>query len=281
MNRTSPSTSLAPDLQNALHNDRVPKFLATQDAAGRPNIVPIISLDAADARTLVFAELFIWKTRNNLAADPRVGVTVITEDLHAWTLRGRFRHFVDGGPYVQHMNRKEMFRYNAYVGVSRVGIIDVEEVSTIHAFSKLRIAAGFLKAKALGRWTASQTRHPLPHRVAEKFARSNAVKAIAFRNGNGFPHAIPLFSLVPSPSGHLVFSPEAMAGPLANLALSTPIAASVITMDPIAYQIKGTYEGCRSTPLGRLGRISCQDVYSASPPLPGERIPWPPSDSTP
>jgi hypothetical protein len=266
--------SLAPDLIDALHGDMVPKFLATQDASGRPNVVPIISLDAADDRTLIFGECFIWKTRANLQTDPRVGAAVVTGDLRAWAIRGRFREFVESGPHLEAMNAKPMFRYNAYVRISRVALIDVEEVIGNWKFSRLGLAAGITFLKAWGRLLGRRWGSPnsLPPRVAEKLARTQAVKVVAYRGLDGYPQVVPALSLVPAGTRRMLFGMRHSAPRLRDLPGGSPIAASVITMDPIAYQVKGIFTGCRWTPAGRVGCIQVDEVYSASPPLPGERI---------
>jgi hypothetical protein len=250
----------------------VPKFLATLDVTGKPNVVPIITLDAADERTLMFGELFLWKTKSNLETDPRVGVVVVTEDFRVWTIRGRFREFVDGGPYVERLNEKEMFRYNAYVGISRAGVIDVEEVTGEWKLSTLKIAAELLPAKAARCFVRGSGGKRLPSRVAEKFARTQAVKVIAFQGPAGYPQIVPLFSLLPARSQTMIFGTRLFAGPLRDLHSDAQVAASVITMDPIAYQIKGVYTGRRFTPAGRIGTIRVNEVFSASPPLAGEPI---------
>jgi hypothetical protein len=271
MPETAPSL-LGQDLCTALHGDMVPKFLATQDARGHPNVVPIISLDAADDRTLIFAELFIWKTRDNLETDPRVSVAVVSDDLRTWTIRGHFRGFVEGGPHVDQMNRKEMFRYNAYVGVRRVGVIDVEAITADRALSRFRLAGRIMASKLVSRVACRRGSRTLPPRVAEKFARSAAVKVIAFQTSTGHPHVVPVFSLVPTRSESLVFGFDDHLSGLDERGPGARVSAAVITMDPIAYQVKGAYLGRRLTPVGRIGVLRCDEVYSASPPLPGQRI---------
>ena len=50
------------------------------------------------------------------------------------------------------------------------------------------------------------------------------------------------------------------------------VAAAVLTAEPLAYQVKGRFLGVERS-LGRpLGVIQVLEVYSASPPVPGERI---------
>ena len=278
MTTTAAAGLIDAELAEALHGEMVPKFLATQDASGKPNVVPIISLDAADDRTLIFGELFMWKTRANLETDARVSAAVLTEDLRVWTMRGRFRGFIDAGPYLDEMNQKEIFRYNAYVRVSRVGIIDVEAVTGAWRRSKLGVAAELLAVMAMKPLVARrglggrQTEAMIPPRVSEKFARTHAIKVLAYQGPEGYPEIAPAFSLLPASSQGMVFRARHDNAGLRALGPDTPIAASVITMDPIAYQVKGVYAGQQLTPAGRIGRIHVDEVYSASPPLPGERI---------
>jgi len=256
----------------ALQGERTPKFLATQDATGKPNVVPIISLDAADEQTLIFGECFIWKTRANLEADPRVAVAVVAEDLRVWVIRGRFRRFVQTGPYVERMNRKEMFRYNAYVRISRVAVIDVEEVTAVWKPSRLGLTIDLLFIGVLSRLLTRRGAVTLPPRVAEKFARTRAVKVLAFQGAGGYPDVVPAFSLLPTRSNTMMFGTRLLRRQCDHPGPGAPLAASVITMDPIAYQVKGILIGCRRTPMGPVGLMRVEEVYSASPPLSGERI---------
>jgi len=263
---------LTGDLAEALHGEMVPKFLATLDATGTPNVVPIISLDAADERTLIFGEFLIWKTRKNLEADPRVAAVVLTEDLKVWTLKGRFREFVETGPHVDQMNAKEMFRYNAYVGIRRAAVIDLEAVTGEWSFSKPNVAAELLPVKGASLVLGGRGGKAIPPRVIEKFGRTQAVKMLAWQGEDGHPVAVPSFSLTPTRSQTMLFGTRLFRRQLKGLHRGARLAASVITMDPVAYQVKGAFEGQRLTPAGRLGRIRVEEVYSASPPLPGEKI---------
>ena len=50
----------------------------------------------------------------------------------------------------------------------------------------------------------------------------------------------------------------------------TEMAIAIITMDPIAYQVKERFTGIRRG----LGIIALKEYYSASPPLSGELLTW-------
>ena len=77
------------------------------------------------------------------------------------------------------------------------------------------------------------------------------------------------------PAGHdsLEFGAGSLRAPDGGRpALPVRAAASVITFDPVAYQVKGTVSRYVNRPGARLARLDVDEVYSASPPLPGKRI---------
>ena len=280
-------------LEEALHGEFVPKFLATLDENGRPNVVLVASIDAAGPRSLYFGVFLLHKTKKNLQVDQKVAVAVITEDLSIWTLKGRFRGFEQKGPLLDQVNNKPMFRYNSYMRISDVGLIDVESVTASWKLSKLEAARDVLPVKArsavptawddatravlpqaaraaLGRGKGTAR---LPPRVADKFARTQALKVLAWKGEDGYPVVVPALSLFPTPSTTMLFGTRVIADQLSGVPAGTRMAANVVTLDPISYQVKGTYEGTTGPLSGKLGRLTVDEVYSASPPLPGEPIP--------
>ncbi len=263
---------LGPDLIKALHGEMVPKFQATLNGKAEPNVVPIISLDAADDHTLIFGEFLIHKTRTNLETNPHIAAIVLTEDLDIWTIRGKFRGFVDSGPYLDYLNQKEMFRYNAYVGIRRAAVIDVQEVTGSWKLSKLNVAAELLPVKLFSGQFGSKGHKAIPARVHEKFGRTQAIKVLAAKGKGDHPEVIPAFSLMPTKSQTMLFGTRLFRKQFSTLNKGSRVAASVITMDPVAYQAKGVFEGISLTPAGLLGRIQVDEIYSACPPLPGEPI---------
>ncbi len=258
---------------SALAGARTPKFLATRDADGVPNVVPVLSLEAADEQTIIFAEMMIWKTRRNLETDPRVSIMVLAPDLRAWTVRGRFVEFQSTGPHFEHVRSGENFRYNAYGGVRSAGVIRVEEMTRTFKLSQLGVLLEGTRSRLLGRdlgrdGAAGET---MPVQVLEKFGRLQAAKALAFLDDEGWPVCLPALSLMPAGSARLVFGGET-ASEVAPLAPGSAIAAAVLSLEPVAYQVKGEFAGLRSRLRWDLGVIDVREAYSASPPLPGKRL---------
>jgi predicted pyridoxine 5'-phosphate oxidase superfamily flavin-nucleotide-binding protein len=274
---------LDPELRAALEGDRTPKFLATLDANGQPNCVPIISLTPYGDDMLIFGEFFMQKTRRNLLANPRVGITVYTEDFHGWMLKGVFEGFETSGERVDLINQTPMFRYNAYTSIRAAGRIRITEVSKRHVLAPARLYCDFALVTAqahLHQWTGilarlrghdPAVRACMPRPVAGKFRRATAIRAAAFLDDDGFPRTFPLIACVPAGPNNLLFR-----HPLADLCLATvppnaEIAVAILTREPIAYQVKGRYQGRRAG-THRIGLTAC---YSASPPLLGERLDTP------
>ena len=254
----------------ALSNDKTPKFLATLDAGGVPNIVPVISIRAADDHTLIFADFMVWKTKKNLLENQHVSVLVLSPELSWWAIKGTFQGFEKTGEYFETLSRQDMFRYNAYSGIRSAGVIKVEDVSEKHRLfnpaSVLESTAAMIRSRIAIRGDGV-----MPPQVTEKFRRIKSAKAIAVRGRDGFPVAVITPSMFPIGNSHLLlgisdFPPKTL--------LNCPVnaAASVITYEPIAYQVKGLLHRTYRIGAVRLAAMRIEEVYSASPPLPGKRI---------
>jgi hypothetical protein len=266
---------LSAEAMRALSGGRTPKFLATRSTDGIPNVVPVLSLEAADEGTIIFGEMMIWKTRRNLETDPRVAIMVLTPDLRGWTIRGQFVEFQRSGPHFDHIMASENVRYNAYGGIRSAGVIRVLGVTRAFKLSQ----GGLLLDTVRSRWLARRLSRDgpaegvMPVQVSEKFSRLRAAKALAFLDASGHPDCLAALPLVPAGPAKLVFG--GAAGDLDGLAPGSPVAAAVLSLEPVAYQVKGQFAGLRPCLGRRLGVIHVRESYSASPPLPGQRLPGP------
>ncbi len=264
-------TTLMDDaLLAALSGEMTPKFLATLDAEGRPNIVPVISIAPWKGDELIFGEFFMNKSRKNLLVNPHVAVAVLDGALRGWSLRGEFQGFEILGEKVEHINRSPMFRYNAYTSIRAAGAIRVTESACTGRLSRLGLLGGFARLAVAGMFTggAAEGRSVMPRPVRGKFRRLSAARALAFCDRDGLPRAVPLMGCVPRGKGRLLIDGRLLERSAPSLEPGTPVAVAIITMAPVAYQVKGVYEGRRAG-AGIVGLSAC---YSASPPLLGERL---------
>jgi hypothetical protein len=218
--------------------------------------------------------MMIWKTRRNLEADPRVSILALSPDLRAWTIRGRFAGFQRSGPYFDHIASEESARYNPYGSYRSAGIIEVLGITRVSKSSSLGLLVATLRCRLLARNLPRDGGTPpvMPVQVWEKFDRLRAAKALAIVDASGHPDCFPGLPLVTAGRGRLVFRGAAARG-LSGVAPGTAIAAAVLTMEPIAYQVKGTFAGPRRGLGQLLGVIDVREAYSACPPLPGQLLP--------
>jgi predicted pyridoxine 5'-phosphate oxidase superfamily flavin-nucleotide-binding protein len=102
------------------------KMLATVDAKGIPNVVPVWSIVAVDAETIAFAELFIKKTKENLEKNKQVAIAVFKGPMTGYQLKGTFSGFQTNGPIFENFAKKIMEAMK--MQIKSVGIIKVDTV---------------------------------------------------------------------------------------------------------------------------------------------------------
>ncbi len=257
-----------PGLLEALRGEMTPKFLATRNAQGMPNVVPVVSILPADDQpdTLFFGNFLLRKSIDNLQHDARVGILVITQDLMGWVLKGEFIEFQNTGPYVAQQMNSSLLRYNAYTGVRNAGVIRVMSLEGSFRISKLQVAKDYLLTKlaALGGHPGSHDVVTMPGAVRKEFAKMAAVKVLAWLDVDGCPLVVPILSL--QPAGAAALLGRTRPG-LPSPPPGAAVASNILTFEAISYQVKGRWEG-----TGRSGRLFVQEVYAGGPPIPGERI---------
>ncbi len=267
-----PADSFTPEQVAMMAHDLTPKFLGTRSESGHPNVVPILSIQAAGPKTFIFGEFLIWKTRQNLEADPSVAVLVISQDLRFFRFRGRLREFVRTGPHFDQVSSAPMFRYNPYTGVRGVWVGELVEAEPMNRISPLSVASGYLSNRLTTGsvvLTGNEERRALPPPVIAKVNKMRALKVVAGR-GTECPVIFPDLSLwSPDPSalsgGSGVFRRHYRE---AAIGRDSELAVAVLTAEPVAFQIKGVVA---STGQGRIG-LRVTEAFTATPPVPGQRI---------
>lgn len=254
-----------PGLLDALRGEMTPKFLATRNTTGVPNVVPCISLQPADDQPdiVFFGNFLLRKSIRNLKEDARVGILVITPELRGWILKGDFVEFQRTGAYVDKVMSGSLLRYNAYTGIRDAGIIRVRSVENTFAISKLQVMTDFLRARFAGIVKPGHTDDGvnLPRQVQNEFAKMIAVKVLVWLGDDGYPIVVPALSMQPADAKHLICR---TLPKLPHPPTGVQVATNILTFEAISYQVKGTWDA--------RGKIRVQEVYAGGPPLPGERV---------
>jgi hypothetical protein len=220
-----------------------------------------------------------------------VSVAVITESFDTWRIQGTFLGFETSGDRVDFINRSPLFRYNAYTSIRAAGSIRIESVSPRSSLTKSGYLCDFLRCIAVRRLLRANSRTPqlapgsagsalqlppgatdcttiMPRPVIEKFARFSAVRALTYVNEKGYPVTFATVACVPAGPNRLLLGDSLFRAHETAMATGSVVAVSVLTREPVAYQVKGVYRGVR---LGS-GVVDLNECYSASPPLLGERL---------
>jgi len=102
------------------------KMLATVDAKGVPNVVPVWSIVAVDSETIAFAEIFIKKTKENLEKNKKVAIAVFKGPMQGYQLKGTLVEFQTSGPIFENFSKK--IKSDMKLDTKSVGIIKVTDV---------------------------------------------------------------------------------------------------------------------------------------------------------
>jgi hypothetical protein len=277
-----PMLDSQPGLIDALKGEMTPKFLATVTVEGVPNVVPVTSImpagDAPDR--LIFGNFLLRKSVDNLDANPLLGILVITQDLEGWVLQGDFQGWQRAGAYVDKLNSTDLLRYNAYTGIRNAGIIEVRAVLAHVKISKLEVLRDYVLARLARRPVVSQEAVALPAPARQRFAAMTKVGVLAYVGqatglpaaAPGYPVVAPVLSLQPAGGRALVCAEGRAAGLLAGLSAGAQVAANLLTMDVVSFQVRGRWLGEQRRLGVRLGAMSVTEVYAGGPPMPGRRI---------
>lgn len=82
------------------------KMLGTVNKAGMPNVAIIGTAGAADEETIVFGELAIKKTKQNLLDTKNFTLTVLAPTKEGYQIKGVFQEFQERGPLRDDLNEK-------------------------------------------------------------------------------------------------------------------------------------------------------------------------------
>ncbi|NVM27910.1 MAG: pyridoxamine 5'-phosphate oxidase family protein [Candidatus Helarchaeota archaeon] len=249
------------------------KLLATLDENQHPNLVLIISLEAKDNDTLMFAEFLKGKTKKNVERNPKCTAAFMSLGNDYWVVKGDFTHWSYEGPEYEYYNEKSLFKNNAYFGITRVGYIDIKQVIPKRKIKVqrplIRLIKGYIKEGQ------DKTVKPkiLPLLVEKIFRAPSNLKYIAFIDEDGYPLIVPTMHLLPTPTNQLVFTAAEFQEDLSHLKEGMFVTAFAMNIEELLmYQIKGKYQGTQAYQESKLNIIAIEEIYCLMPPRAGDRI---------
>ncbi|HAS04984.1 MAG TPA: hypothetical protein DCR71_04445 [Dehalococcoidia bacterium] len=124
-------TEMPPKVMEMINaNPVLPKVLCTCDAEGNLNAVPKGTLYALDPETIVFADIWGYKTNQNLEVNKKVAVTVFSIQMLpvGYQVKGAFQGFVTEGEIFDRYAKRVKEQMN--MEIMAVGVIKVDSVYT-------------------------------------------------------------------------------------------------------------------------------------------------------
>jgi len=101
------------------------KVMGTVDKNGIPNVVPLGSIRAVSDDTIIFAEIFHIKTKENLLATKKATVLVVKAG-KAYQIKGTFAGYSSSGPAFESMSKTLMEKFK--LPIKSVGTVKVDAV---------------------------------------------------------------------------------------------------------------------------------------------------------
>ena len=114
------------EVYEAVKREDVLKCMATVDSSGIPNAVVVATVSAMDEETIIFANLKLGKTRENLLNTKKFTVNILTPEMESYQLKCKFLEFQEKGPLAEQVNEKVYSKIK--MQISEVGIGKVEEI---------------------------------------------------------------------------------------------------------------------------------------------------------
>ncbi len=261
---------LSADLRNALSIFEMPKFMLTKDASGEPNSALVLSWTTYH-NNLVYGDIMTYKSRQNLLeGNSEMSLLVMTMSLDSWLVKANFESYHSNDEVYEFMAMTPFFRYNQYTNARGAGLAEPVSTSEKYSISKVSVLTSFLRAKMAVRRVehVATDEGNMPPAILRRFAQMAAVKVLSFIDDDGYPVGFPEFGMLPVHSNRVVVKRHQEKRRGYKLASGQRVAISLVTLEPAAFQMKGTFRELDAN----TGFVEIDRAYVCSLPRPGERV---------
>ncbi|MBN2231141.1 MAG: hypothetical protein JW779_16270 [Candidatus Thorarchaeota archaeon] len=266
-----PNEILDDELTDAIKVFMTPKFMITKDSNNEPNVSLVMTWTIYEDNTLVYGDFMTVKSRENLEqGNNLLSILVFTMDLNSWLIKAKFESFHRNDPIYEFIAQTPLFRYNQYTNARAAGVAEAISSSEKFSISKLSVLSSFLKARLAKRHVPveNSVEGNMPRNVFDALSQMAAVKVLAFVDEAGHPVAFPEFGMLPVSTNTIVIKRKEEKCRGFNLHDGQRVAISLVTLEPAAFQMKGTFMELNDS----TGYIKLDRVYACSLPRPGVRV---------
>ncbi len=249
-------------------------LLATVNPQGLPHITLITSIQALDAKTLVWGQFTEGLSKRHVRENDKTGFLIMTLDKVMRRGTARFTKFAKEGAEYEMYNSKPMFRYNTYFGINTVYYMDLLETYGREPLPLPKIAVATAITK-LGKGGADDRGSELAMYAYTRnlFGALDSLKFLSWIREDGFPVITPLIQCQAANNGRLVFSPLAYRDELETVPQGATVAVFCMTTKMENVLVRGIFKGFVRRRLIRQGVIDVNWVYNSMPTNHGQIYP--------
>jgi hypothetical protein len=238
-------------------------LLATKDPEGLPHISLITAMQGCGTDRLIFGQFCEGRSKDYLEERPESGFLIMTLDRKLWMGKALWKKKEKSGPEHQAMNRKPMWRYNAYFSIHTVHYLDLVAVSPRQNLPVGKVARGIIDGMIRRPFSAPWRGQEVMNRWTEKFiAKAGNLKFLAWIDSDGFPRIAPQLGALSLNSARILVPGIEYSREIAEIPEGATVAlfAMALTMEDVL--VRGLWRK-----KGRGGSLEVNWVYNSMPPV--------------
>jgi len=249
-------------------------LIATIDPEGHPHLTLLSAFQGISPTTMVLGQFSEGESKRNMQENRSIWFLVMTLDKRFWTGSAVWTGLKREGPEYEMFNKKPMFRYNTYFGVTTVHYFDLLEIegpSPLPMGSIVRGAVLTLLFRGLARRAeAANALNPFSRKL---FDALDSLTFLSYLNEKKIPVILPIIQCQSADAGTLAVSTVPYGDRLAAIPPGTEAAVFCMNLSMENVMVRGLWEGIRNFGPVRMGRLAIDYGYNSMPPAHGRIYP--------
>lgn len=245
-------------------------LLATINPEGFPHITLITSIQAGTPVQVIWGEFINGLSKEYVEKNNKTGFLIMTLQKELWRGKAVWTHKRKEGEEYEMFNKKPLYRYNSYCGISTVHYMDLVELSEKSGLNMASIAKGAILTKlSKGGLRQKENERVLKPWAEELFNTIGNLKFLSYIGEDGFPEIIPVFQSETAGSSRIVFSCSPYKDELKKIPEGAKASIFGMTLNMEDVLVLGRFGGFKRSGLVTLGVLDIEKVYNSMPPKHG------------
>ena len=234
--------------------------LATMDDEGYPHLTFISSLQANGDRELTFGQFSAGLSKRFILERSDTGFLILDASKRFLSGLATFTHAKNTGDVFEQYNKKPLFRYNSYMGFSRIYYLDLVGITPLSALPMPAIILGAILSRVKAAFLGSSVHGALPHVGQKLFSELDSLKFLCFPDEDGRLILFPTVQATAAGSDRIAFTRFPCRDTFDAIPDGSKAAMLCVNLSMESVLVKGTYHA---------GRLDIERVYNSMPPKMG------------